>query len=350
MKQNESVTAHLLGIVLFLCSAVDIAVRPFTADARAGAQVLIPAAAINTLITILLCIPLLRAVEKPHFKILKSGVTADSKLFLAAVTVIFTMGAAAAYLRTGEFIRYVSDGPIPQIVMIVIPSLCVLYALRCGKAGLMRTFGLVNAAFLGSFLLLLISNAQSMRFSHLSFEAFSPTEIFSAAAGGFTLMPELMLFCLFASQKEHHTQRVLTRTLAALAAFYMAVTFFTELVIGAKAQTQMQTVHTLSRLGSISVFRRMDAVHSALWILAELCKISVLCCGASHALKALFNTEQKHTAEYASVALLLLTAPFLVILPAQVINVILTAGTGLLIVYTIVACKVTEVLHGQKDA
>ncbi len=350
MREKEAVTSQLLGVLLFLSAAVDIAVRPFTAGSRAGAQVLIPAAAIDTALTVLLCIPLVRTVGSGGFSVLKSGVNAGSRVFLAAAAVLFTVGAAGAYLRMGEFVRYVSDGPIPQIVMIVVPALCVLYALRCGKAGLMRTFGIVNTVFLCSFALLLISNVQSMRFSHLSFEAFDPERILSASGAGFTLAPELVLFCFFASKNDTKAPKNLMRTLMLLSLFYMGVTFFTELVIGAKAQTQMQTVHTLSRLGSISVFRRMDALHSAVWVLAELCKISALCCGTAHALDALFGAEHSHRAQGASVVLLLLAAAFLSALPVRIVDPLLTLGTGAMIVYAVCACKIMEALHGKKEA
>lgn len=350
MKKGKTAAARQLSVLLFLSLAVDIAVRPFTAGSRPSAQILIPAAAIDTALAVLVCIPLVRTVNSGDFAVMKSGANAASRVFLVLAAALFTCAASAAYLRTWEFIRYVSDEPMPQIVMIVVPALCIFYALRCGKEGLMRTFQVVNAVFLCSFALLLISNVQSMQFSHLQLEAFDPKKIFEVSGRSFTLMPELLLFCFFAAEKESGTQKSLVKVLILLAVFYMGVTFFTELVIGTKAQTQMQTVHTLSRLGSISVFRRLDTLHSAVWLMAELCKISALCCASADALKSLSGKEHGDAVQAVCVFLLLLTAAGLWVIPPQRLHVFLTIGTGGMMLYAVCWHKIMEAMHDKKNA
>ncbi len=80
------------------------------------------------------------------------------------------------------------------------------------------------------------------------------------------------MFCLLSLHANREKRRPLLKTLALLCVFYIGLTFCSEAVLGMKAQLQQQTIHTLSRLGSISVFRRLDALHIAAWMLAELCR------------------------------------------------------------------------------
>ena len=121
---------------------------------------------------------------------------------------------------------------------------------------------------------MLVSNLGGMHLSNLTFQPFDFPEVLRTAARGFTLPPELPLFCLLSLHANREKRRPLLKTLALLCVFYIGLTFCSEAVLGMKAQLQQQTIHTLSRLGSISVFRRLDALHIAAWMLAELCKVA----------------------------------------------------------------------------
>ena len=168
-------------------------------------------------------------------------------------------------VRSEAFFRYVSDEPMPQLLVYGLFLLVVFYALRCGLEGIVRVLGLAAGLFLLSMALMLVSNLGGMHLSNLTFQPFDFPEVLRTAARGFTLPPELPLFCLLSLHANREKRRPLLKTLALLCVFYIGLTFCSEAVLGMKAQLQQQTIHTLSRLGSISVFRRLDALHIAAW-------------------------------------------------------------------------------------
>lgn len=272
MNEHTTVSAKQLCTLVFLSLAVDMAVRPFTSGGSAGAQIAILAAVLNTAVVSILLLPVLGLLRREAFTTLKGGVTFGSKALLTLSAVLFAAGGAAAMVRSEAFFRYVSDEPMPQLLVYGLFLLVVFYALRCGLESIVRVLGLAAGLFLLSMALMLVSNLGGMHLSNLTFQPFDFPEVLRTAARGFTLPPELPLFCLLSLHANREKRRPLLKTLALLCVFYIGLTFCSEAVLGMKAQLQQQTIHTLSRLGSISVFRRLDALHIAAWMLAELCK------------------------------------------------------------------------------
>lgn len=348
MKEQSAPRPGQLGAMLFLCLAVDMAVRPFTGGGAAPAQQAIAAAILNTAVVCLLLAPVLRAWQNGAFGTLQ-GMTAASRAFLGLTALLFAFAGAGALTRTEQFFRYVSDEPMPRLIFYAIFLAAVFFALHSGLDSLARVIGLAAGLVLASMLLMLLSNLGTMRLFRLGTQSFEPLAVLTAAAQGFTLPPEILLILLLGMQEGRQTPAPVRRTLTALAVFYIALTFCTQAVLGPAARQQEQTVHTLSRLGSISVFRRLDAAHIAAWVLAELCKTASLCYGVQYTLSPLLPPAQRVYAERYAIGLLTAALCLGAGLPQKAFCTALTIGTAALLLWLFVYTCGKETRHAQKN-
>lgn len=83
--------------------------------------------------------------------------------------------------------------------------------------------------------------------------------------------------------------------LAKLFVLFCGLCILSELVLGSAGAAQFQAAHTLARLGGLSVFRRFDALHTGIWMLAMLVKLALMIFGVKQALGRL--APQKFKAE-----------------------------------------------------
>ncbi len=349
MSEGFSMRASQLGRIVFLCLAIDMAVRPFAVQGPASAQLGIPAAVLNTLIVCLIFLPFLYMKKRGLLGRLQ-GMTGGGRVFLILAAVLFSLAGASAAVRTEEFFRYVSDEPLPSLLFFALILFAVCYALKSGTQSVMRVASLTTAIFIASVALMLLSNYGSMHLFRLGTGPFDPAGILRTSMRGFTLAPELLLFSLFWSDEEKKNPFRLFRTLTALGVFYIVLTFCTQTVLGSEIQSQTQTVHTLSRLGSISVFRRLDALHIAIWMLAELCKLAVLLSGARFVLTPLLGEKLRAYSVYLTVGLFAVLIPVCMWLPQRGVAAALTMGTAFLIVYWMLYGLGRKWKHAKKSA
>lgn len=330
MNEGGAARGGALCTMVFLSLAVGMAVRPFAEGGTPPAQTAIPAALLNTALVCLALTPLLRLLQGGGFLALR-GAGAGARPLLALAAALLALAGAAETVRAEAFLRYVSDEPLPRLLVYGVLVLGVLYALHCGLDSLLRVCGLAAGLFLCSMLLMLASNWRGMRLTNLTAGAFDAAGILRTAARGFCLPAELLLVFLLGTHHGPGEAVRLRRTLGLLCVFYSGLVFCTEAVLGPAAQMQQQTVHTLSRLGSLSVFRRLDAVHTGAWLLAELCRAAALACGACTALRRLLPPRLRaHAARYAA-GLLLLALACCARLPEIYTRAGITAGTGALL-------------------
>lgn len=76
-----------------------------------------------------------------------------------------------------------------------------------------------------------------------------------------------------------------------------------ELTLGAAYTQQTQPVFTIARLGGLSVFRRMDALHVGVWLLLFLIKISLYFAGFIRLWTRSFSPKNEHMPFWAALAL-----------------------------------------------
>ena len=123
-------------------------------------------------------LPVLGLLRREAFTTLKGGVTFGSKALLTLSAVLFAAGGAAAMVRSEAFFRYVSDEPMPQLLVYGLFLLVVFYALE----GIVRVLGLAAGLFLLSMALMLVSNLGGVHLSNLTFQPFDFPEVLRTAA------------------------------------------------------------------------------------------------------------------------------------------------------------------------
>lgn len=256
--------------LLLLTTAADFLIRPFAQAAGLTAQQGIAAAALNTALVCLLLWPLCR--WRLH--------TLKGRPFLtAALFVLFAFAGGEALVRTESFLRYVSDEPLPHLTVYLLALAVTFYAVRSGPEAVARACGVLLWALGASLVLLILANVQGMRLENLQLAPFSWSGLIKNAAAGFLLPAQIPLFFFLTQKDSGRKGKHFAATLWLLYGLYVLLALCAEFVLGSQAQVQSQLPHTLARLGSISVFKRLDTLHLAIWLPAELLKISAFAIG-----------------------------------------------------------------------
>lgn len=196
--------------------------------------------------------------------------------FCLALAGVLALSAAMELLQCQRFYNYVLADQL---------SLFWFLALALGVAGCAAAYSLralnrasvLVLALLGlSLALLLASVAPQVRFENLLYPADPLGQAGLGLLARTLLLPEYLLLALLHGQKKPPRAALyrgyalvlgvgfgLESLLAALA----------ESVLGAAGLRQSQPIYTIARLGGISVFRRLDAVHVGVWLLLFYLKI-----------------------------------------------------------------------------
>lgn len=150
----------------------------------------------------------------------------------------------------------------------------VLYGVRAGLGGLTRTANAFLWVCAGGAALLLLSVAGQLRVSNLQI-ASAPWDALWQAFPLYTLaLPELLLPAWLAASPSQG-RRVSAGVLAGYTLALALLAVLGEAVLGAGYADQGHPVYTVARLGGVSVFRRLDAVHVAIWMLLALLRLMV---------------------------------------------------------------------------
>lgn len=294
--RRDSPRPRQLAVLLFLTLALDMVVRPFTQGAGPAAQAAIPAACLAAAAAVLAARALFACAGGPRAAVLRKGKTRASRFFLALCAAAFALGMGACIQRAERFFRYVSDEPMPRLVVYGLLFAVSFYAMRSGLETVLRLSGLLAWLFAAATVLLLLSNAGQMRLENLPVEAFDVRTILRGAAAVFTLSPAVALYFFWAVDTPQESRCAFGKAVLCLCGFFAALTLAAQLVLGARAAEQLQTAHTLSRLGRLSVFRRMDAVQIAVWMMLAFAKAAALGTGAQAALAPLMPAGRRRMA------------------------------------------------------
>ena len=214
--------------MVLLALLVDLVIYPFSQSARAPAQQALPASLLNTAVTLLLTLPLLKLAQQ----VKEPGQGTGAKVLWGAAALLFACGGGEGVVRAEGFVRYVSDEPLPHLVVYVLLLAAAFYAMRGGIKALARTSGVLLCLFALSLAMLVVSNARSMRLENLTAQPFDAAQVASAAWKGFRFPAELALFFFFAPPAEGRPRCSYRRTLLLLCGAYLVLTMTAELVMG----------------------------------------------------------------------------------------------------------------------
>lgn len=306
MKQQ--IRTQGLCVMLFVLLSTDLVIRPFSQRAGVRAQVYVPAAFLAGLLVLVLTVPLVRAMGEPPVRDRLKACWAHSR-WAIPFAVLFSFGAASAMMRGSIFLQYISDESTPKWIAAALMLAIAWYAMRCGVETLLRVCGILFWLFCVSIILLLVSNAQEMRVYHLSLQPFSPGEVFWAAVKGISISAQIPLFLWFFASGTRRAEKGFAGTVFVVMILAAVFSTVSEMVLGTQAQVQNQTVYALSRLGSISVMQRLDALHCGVWMMMEITKVCAFAVGLRSALQGIVPSRSQN--HLCTISLLVLAGVFL---------------------------------------
>ncbi len=297
MPHKTIINAEQLLIAVFLCLICDSLIRPITGGAALSAYGRVFSAIVSAALVFLLFRPVLKVCQRETFTATLAGTSKESGIVLVLLSLCFLEGAARSLQQSEMFYRYVSGETLQLTVFLTVILLACIYAAYTGVETLMRT-GTILAFFLaGSIFLIVVGNAPQMRIENLQIPQSPIQDTWTGCVKGFNLTPELLLLGIFShSCKEEKTTKILTNLLILFVLSDFVLTILSELVLGAFEALQVQPIHTLARLGGISVFRRLDALHVSVWLLVSVFRTALLCAGLGDVLRPLFSSHIKHKA------------------------------------------------------
>ena len=288
MPHKTTISMRQLGCGIFLCLICESLIRPMAGGAALPAYSRVTAGVLCSFAVWFLMRWFCRVAGGEEGACLLSGKGKGSRLALFLMAVSFSVGAGRSLEQTETFYRYVSTEGLALSVFILLALAVCLYAVKIGLESLLRTGSLLFVLLSFSVLLLITGNAPAMQLEHLQIPQKPVKDILESCVKGFHLTPELLLLGLYAhTAAPVKSEGVLARVLIAAMTVDVSLACITELVLGAFGAMQIQPLHTLARIGGISVFRRIDAIHFAIWLLISLFRTALLCAGLATVVRPL---------------------------------------------------------------
>ncbi|MEG1010888.1 MAG: GerAB/ArcD/ProY family transporter [Ruthenibacterium sp.] len=222
--------------------------------------------------------------------LLWSNATAEraGRLWYGVSGAALLLSSACIFLDMEQFYRFCIDTPLPEAITLAVLLLVAFYACDCGWSALSRATGLLLWLLAASAVLLWIANLDKLQVTNLQPAEPKAGNLLRACVVYFRFPSALLLFGVLPSKQEGALPvKKMTWGLIGLAVVQISGAILSELVLGTGAQQYSQTMYTLARLGGLSVFHRLDAIHLCVWLLAMLMKCTILLCAAAQALYAL---------------------------------------------------------------
>lgn len=191
---------------------------------------------------------------------------------------VLVLSAAMELVQCQRFYQYVLADQLTLFWFLAlalgVAGLAAVYSLRA----LNRVSVLVLGLLVLSLVLLLVSVASQVRFENLQYPAEPLKQAGLGVLARMVLLPEYLLLALLYEAKKP-SRAALGRGYALVLGIGFGLesllAALAESVLGASGLGQSQPVYTIARLGGISVFRRLDAVHVAVWLLLFYLKLSL---------------------------------------------------------------------------
>ena len=294
MWGDNKISARQLLVCIYLAVSAEMLIKPFREPIRFPAQVLLPAAAFNLLLVGLLLWPLQQGIgERGWLAVPARGLTAALLLLSAGVTVNEANG----------FLGFTGEWQLPFFLFLLLVLGLIYYAVRLGSEGFARVGGVLLVLFLGSILLIAVSNLQDLRLENLDAGPLPVWEIGQAMQKGFYLSPAFLAGAVLTDRVADRPRLRWKGMLVAVFATYALFALLSELVLGGFAWSQRQPVYTLARIGSLSVFRRLDSLHASIWLMALLLKLILETAAAERLIRGFLPQRGKRYSVLLSVLL-----------------------------------------------
>lgn len=227
----------------------------------------------------------------------------ESQAFCVLVSAAMLLSAALEIIQGERFYSQSMRTGLPVEIFLSLLFFAAFYGVCSGLNALTRTAWAVLALTAVSMVLLLISVLPQLRFVNLQPEALHGEELARDFASQFYLAPELVLWSILwrsdESERTKHRPAIIFIWLFAAQALFCLLG---EMTLGLAYRQEEQPLFTIARLGGISVFRRLDALHACVWLLLFFVKITLYFSVFTQTVRRVFPALQGHSAYYLAVA------------------------------------------------
>lgn len=303
---SRKISAKQLYTLTLVCMLADTVINPRTAPTAISAQGLIIGAAIETAVIATLTLPLFFMAKKINMHALLSPPRAINKIYAAAFFVIIALSAGAGIIQAESFYRFVSDNLLPIFIFAALVAAVALYGAKMGLEPLARSGLIICVLLFASIAFIYIANISRFALTNLQFSEKPVMQGISAAVKLFNFPTEIPVFFLFAPQVSDKKTLNFNKILPLFLVIYIGIAFVQELVLGSFSTMQLQPLHTLARIGSISVFTRLDAIHVSVWIMVGIFRVTVYFFAMSKLAQCFLPFKVKKYAIWVSLAALIL--------------------------------------------
>lgn len=291
MTQNNQDNQGAAGTLIFAALLTDSFIQPF------GQQTQVQPARIAVLSTTLRILVLM-LVMGLYLLLMRNRAQSKLSQYLLSVALLFSV--ALEVIQAERFYSYVMVQKLPTVFFLLLVFVAAFYGAFAGRATLSRVAWFVLVLVGCSMVLLVISVWPQLHFYNLQTPQTNAAEIAGLALQQFYLPPELLLLPQLESRKT--TPKTSRRVLFGLLLIDCALSVLGELTLGTAYTLQNLPVFTIARLGGISVFRRLDAVHVSIWLLLFLIKIALYFVVVVRIWRKHIPTQNRHTPYWVAIA------------------------------------------------
>ena len=295
MNKSIRIEAKQLAILMGASLLTDSFIQPFGRESTPqSAQLGIFSFAIEMLVFA----ALFRVLRSKNNTILQTKTT--TALFL-----IITLLSVALEIIQGErFYNYVMQSKLSVGAFLGIVFVIGFYGVYSGLDALSRTAAMIVALTIFSMFLLIVSISSQLRFTNLQPAILNLKTIANSAISQLYLPPELFFWSILFANSDSNQKNQSSHIAPVLGLLFAAGSLFSligEMTLGYSYQQQEHPLFTIARLGGISVFRRLDALHVSVWLLLFLIKVTVYLSMLILLIKKLFPNLKHHWPYYITV-------------------------------------------------
>lgn len=275
LKQESKLSTMELFVTGYLCLVIDLIAKPGAVPIKYCAAVTILASVLDIGVVYFLIAGITDWKNGAKlFDLTDTSLSLKPAFFCGFLLLVIAAGDTVA--TTFRFLRSASDWQLSFLVFLALILAVGVYASKLGVFSIARTAEIVLVLLALSVLLVVLSTLGRADLQNLKISADPAGEVLHAALRGFSVSPSLFAWFVLVSQSGPQKQSLFFRVLLAVFGSYVVFTLVGELVLGGFASGQSQPFYTLARIGNLSVFRRLDSLHSFVWALVLVQKLAVL--------------------------------------------------------------------------
>lgn len=296
MNKSTRIDSKQLAILVGASLLTDSFIQPFgRVDTIHSAQFgIVCAAAQALLFAALFCFLRRRSPAIFQHKI-TTGLLALGLLISIALEII----------QGERFYNYVIQSKLSIGIFLGIVFVAAFYGVYSGLDALSRTAAIILSLTVFSVLMLSVSILPQLHFTNLQPVFWRISTVTNAVLSQIYLPPELFFWTLLLTQEPREQNTHLQTVLICLVSASTIFSLLGEMTLGEVYQEQEQPLFTIARLGGISVFRRLDALHVSVWLLLFLLKVTFYFSMLVLTVKKLFPLLKNRSPYYVSVAAVL---------------------------------------------